>query len=125
MTEEFIGFCIDEPTVRNQQQKMKVKALKLIEKHFLWTKCDKRNSTYGIGKMFVTKCGKRSDDINFKPTQNDGSNISRPIAKNSDSFSLSKHFGSMLNEHLITFCVVNRIDNFFALNSVPEVCDLM
>lgn len=81
--------------------------------------------TYGIGIKSTIHCGKNMNAINFNATNGDGWNSWRFICTNSDSFSLSKHFGSMLNADLMTVCTVYRTANSFALNSVSDGWDLM
>lgn len=61
--------------------------------------------------MFIAQLGMTGINKNFNPTQNDGSNMAFPISKNSDSFSLLKQPGSMLNAHLITVSVVYRTES--------------
>lgn len=72
----------------------------------------KKLETYGMGIISNAQCGKIGKAKNFNPTKNDGANNAFPADKNSDSCSLLKHPGSMLNAHLITFSVVNRIDSY-------------
>lgn len=64
-----------------------------------------------MGIMSNAHCGKIGIAKNFNPTKIDGANNDFPANKNSDSCSLLKHPGSILNAHLMTFSVVNRIDN--------------
>lgn len=66
---------------------------------------------HGMGIKSKAHPGKTGINKNLMPTINDGANIAFPIAINSDSFSLSKQPGSMLNVHLITFSVVNRMQS--------------
>lgn len=71
----------------------------------------KRTLTYGMGIISNAHCGKNGIVKNFNPTKNDGAYNAFSAATNSDSCSLSKHPGSMLNAHLMTFSVVNRRNN--------------
>lgn len=64
------------------------------------------NETYETGMNSIAQSGSAGINKNLSPTQNDGANIALPISKNSQSFSLLKQPGSMLNAHLITVSVV-------------------
>lgn len=55
-------------------------------------------------------CGSNGMAKNFNPANSDGANIRFPAFKNSDSSSLLKQPGSMLNVHFITFSVVKRTE---------------
>lgn len=67
-------------------------------------------STYGTGMRSNAHSGRIGTAKNLSPAIIDGSKIFFPTSRNSDSCSLLKQPGSMLNVHLITFSVVNRTE---------------
>lgn len=67
-------------------------------------------STHGTGIRSHAHFGRSGMAKNFNAAKNDGVNIRFPAFKNSDSRSMSKHPGSMLNVHFITFSVVKRVE---------------
>lgn len=67
-------------------------------------------NTHGTGMRSSTHCGSNGMAKNFNPANSDGVNNLFPAFKNSDSSTLLKQPGSMLNVHFITFSVVKRTE---------------